>query len=217
MKNGGRCIAGKIVNSSGEIEGWIRPISKRITEELNVQERLYRDKTDPKLLDLIEVEVEIAKPHLHQQENWIISDQTRMIKKGVIPKNAIRNLLDKTETLWSTGSSSNLGVNDRVSPTELSVFKTSLYFIEVEELLIFKNYYYDKVDLRGQFIFENSVYKFKITDPDFRSSISTLAFGKYFIESAFLTVSLAESEYKGFFYKLIAGIIPMSGVIAANE
>jgi hypothetical protein len=70
-KLSGRCIAGREITPDG-YAGWVRPISARVSAEVSEEERRYENGSDPRVLDIIEVPVLAANPHLHQVENWVI-------------------------------------------------------------------------------------------------------------------------------------------------
>lgn len=60
-KLSGRCVAGKEL-SSERASTWIRPISRRPSEELSLNERKYEDGSDPQLLDIIDITLFTANP-----------------------------------------------------------------------------------------------------------------------------------------------------------
>jgi len=70
-KLSGRCIAGKEMVRN-KPRGWIRPVSAREHEEVSEYERQYEDGTDPRVLDIIDVELLEPRPRTYQQENWLL-------------------------------------------------------------------------------------------------------------------------------------------------
>jgi len=215
-KDHGKCVAGK------EIENfeWIRPISSRPLGEISMHEECLnenctqrndycRHNNPPKLLDVIEVGLSGNVAHDHQPENFVI-DNSRWIKTGILNMKYIDNLLDNEKgALWSLGSSSRYGENDRVPVAEISGCYDSLRFIAPDYFSIRVKQEYDTVKIRGIFEFEGEDYCIRITDPKVETEYRREGVGIYNFNSddIRLCISLAETEFDGYFYKLIAGII----------
>src|ERR1051325_10735512 len=80
-KLSGRCIAGReIVNK--QPGAWIRPVSAREHQEVSWEERHYEDGSDPSVLDVMAVPLVKARPHLFQQENWLLDPNFYWRKAG---------------------------------------------------------------------------------------------------------------------------------------
>src|ERR1700742_4747290 len=73
-KISGRCIAGKEIAGKG-FGGWIRPVSNRLTGELSEYDRHYENGVDPKLLDVIDIQMTQHAPHGFQTENHVIDER----------------------------------------------------------------------------------------------------------------------------------------------
>ena len=50
-------------------------MSDRENQEVSEYERQYRDGSDPKLLDVIDVPLLEHRPNDHQQENWLLDPE----------------------------------------------------------------------------------------------------------------------------------------------
>ena len=57
FKIGGSCIAGREITASGTFGSWIRPVGSSTTEEVSWSESLCSDNTQPKLLDIMDIQL----------------------------------------------------------------------------------------------------------------------------------------------------------------
>ena len=108
--------------------------------------------------------------------------------------------------------SSKNAINDFVPASEIQKFDCSLFLVEVDNLIVHiveETYPYFRKVIAGTFSYKGSTYKLKITDPVFESDFGARPVGDYEIEKTLLTISLGEN-FKDNFYKLIAGIIPIT-------
>jgi len=211
----GRCIAGKEVD--GDQPGsWIRPVSNRPLEELARSERCYWLGREPRLLDLIEINLEgpspVSKPF--QSENHRIAPRSRFRKRGRRKWKHLGPFLDSPSSLWRNGSSSYYGRNDRVSVSAASALRHSLYLIQPRKLVL------EVVDegsefnarrrrLRARFLYRSIEYRLSVTDPVTERAFRRRELGAYSVPDAYLCVSLGEPHTDGFCYKLVAGVIAM--------
>lgn len=132
-KLSGRCVAGKEF-IKGQPAVWIRPVSGRGNEEVSRNERQYRDGSDPRVLDIIEVPLLEARPRGHQQENWLLEPDRYWTKVGRATWSDLQHLVDPAAPLWLNGHSTNHGQNDRVPVVEAGGLRSSLRLIRVNGL-----------------------------------------------------------------------------------
>ena len=205
-KVGGACVAGKELLKSKEerpsIGNWIRPVSGRETEELSWEERRYADRTDPQVLDVIDIPLSSPQPNNHQKENWLIA-QERWSKVGKYNSKVLNNFLDPVSPLWLNGHRSFNGINDRVPSGSVSNLSDSLRLIRVDALILTTH---AQGSTQGEFVHYGTTYKLRVTDPNYhRRQLQQ----KNDLEKldCFLTISLGEVFRDGYCYKLIAAII----------
>lgn len=210
-RHSGRCIAGKEVLSNG-YGSWIRPVSARPSAEISEEERRFENGGDPRVLDIIEVPMISAAPFLHQTENHIIDAEYYWTKTGKLPWAELKHLLDKPASLWSSGDSTYLGLNDRVSVEQSSQMTNSLVLIEPETLNIcvqlegeaFGN---PRRRVRAHFTYQGLQYILIVTDPVAERAFLAKANGRYPLTTTYLCVSLGEAHTDGYCYKLVAAVI----------
>ncbi len=198
----GRCIAGKEVAADDKSGAWVRPVSARPTGELNSFERQYRDRGEPRVLDVIDVPVLAPQPEGYQRENWLLNESRFWTKVSRVTREGLDTLVDPVAPLWNNGFSSGTGRNDRIPLRLAEGLESSLRFIHVDwlELAVTKG------KLAGRFRFGQVEYWLSVTDPDFEHMYQSKPTGTYPLGACFLTVSLGEA-YQVYAYKLIAAII----------
>lgn len=209
-KMSGRCLAGKAFYN-GSYSRWIRPITDRPTHALETPEHRIITGEDSKLLDILAVQLLEPRANEHQQENWLMNVGVPLNKVGEFSLTEIHKLLDSPYSLWSVGSSSSSGLNDRVPYSEIADFENSLYLVQVENFKIerfFEAHPHNRVTSRGIFTYGGHDYRLKITDPLFELEYNKKPAGIYSINKAAVTLSLGE-VFNNHCYKLIAGIIPL--------
>ncbi|MFZ2448749.1 MAG: DNA helicase RecQ [Syntrophobacteraceae bacterium] len=208
-KFSGRCIAGKEVLPEG-IGGWIRPVGESATGELSLGDFLPLAGREPKLLDVMALEVgEEDRTHPYQPENhfaaggcWSFDD--------ALPRSRLPELLDEVEHLWINGYHSRNGINDRM-PAELVLreVSSSLLFVRVSGLCIIVG-----KDARGlkktwaEFSRRGVKYRLPVTDPVIEAECMARDFGRYCTDGPdpHITVSISE-PFEGFCYKLAAAVM----------
>lgn len=214
-KMSGRCIAGREFTQERGVGSWIRPVSEREHGEVSEYDRQYKDGSDPKVLDIIDVPIKEHQPDRCQSENWLIESDYYWNKTGEFPIHTIYSLTDRVEPLWIDGFSTNPGQNDKIPIESLSEVHSSLRLIHVEEMRIkvfapgeaFGN---SKRRVQGHFEHANQNYALWITDPRYEKEYLAKLDGDYRIGACYVTISLGE-QYRGAMYKLIAAVIEIDG------
>ena len=208
-KEGARCVAGKELLPDGSPGDWIRPISdQRESGALVEHERVYVNRQEPALLDIVKIRVDSAKPESYQQENWVLTRASQCENEGQITWADLTQFVDSPRELWINGDSSSSGNNNRISADNTTNMSNSLFFIKVDWVEITTGRSrYGKQKKRGAFqhgaLGRN--YTFDVTDPAFEDKYANRT-EKFTLGESFLTVSLA-GEHDGYAYKLIAGIM----------
>lgn len=201
-KEGGRCIAGVLLNSHSEQGNtmkpvWIRPVTTSHHGEIPAVEV-----GEIELLDIVEVEImEKEKSLPHQSENYFYTPGSMKLK-GQLSQAELHKFLDDEHQLifgnkWKA-----------VSKDSISSIGYSLSMITVPDFCAYEVSYpdaqYPKV--RGKFTYHGAEHDFPITDPDFLWDRKRNP-GKYDIpKPAYLTLSLG-TEFEGWYYKLIVAVI----------
>ena len=207
----GRCIAGREVGAIGYGD-WVRPVSARDSEEISEEERRYEDGKDPKVLDIIKIQMLEPKPNFYQTENHIIDDQYYWEKVGHAGwDNEIEALDEVSGPLWANVGSTWHGLNDKVPEAIANQFSSSLYLIRPDEIEVHVareggDFGPPKRKVRASFILNGIRYKFVVTDPIIERHYLAQPNGSYQIEEAIFCLSLS-GLFHGYAYKLVATMI----------
>lgn len=207
----GRCVAG-IEYAGRKFGPWIRPISERDTEEISEEERHYENGADPALLDIVAIAFKKHKPHLHQQENFLIDDSLYWTKTGMVTWSELQGAVeDPAGPLWLNGFSSSNGQNDRVPEGSLGTLNRSLYLVRPENLVLAVKPELtiqgsSRRKVRASFSLSGFDYKLSVTDPVIQQKLLAGKDGDTKVKDALLCVSLG-GAYFGSGYKLVAGIV----------
>lgn len=209
-KLNGRCIAGREL-VSGSPGAWIRPVSRRSSEEVLKFERQYPDGSDPNLLDVVEVPMSEHLPKDHQQENWLIAPKGRWKKVGNIFWDDLEPFSESGGTLWQNGHQTRNGVNNRIPDSLAEGETSSLKLIHVDEVCLdvfapSEDFGDPTKRVQAKFHFCGFYYSLSVTDPDIEEIYRRREEGYYKLSECYLTISLAE-PYHGYCYKLVAAII----------
>ncbi|MGH3771235.1 MAG: dual OB domain-containing protein [Pseudonocardiaceae bacterium] len=209
-KLGGRCIAGREL-LAGSLGKWIRPVGDRDDEEVSESEQKYEDRTDSRVLDVIDISFIGPKATSHQSENWLLDSRARWRKAGEWRPDDLHFLADAPGPLWINGHHTYNGQNDRVPVAEIDKAGGSLKLIAVAnglQLNIYStNFDKPKRKVQAEFPFGGMNYRLSVTDPLVENWSLSQVDGVYALNSSYLTVSLTEPWKDGYCYKLIAAII----------
>ncbi len=210
-KESGRCIAGK--EPTGGV--WVRPVSDRMKQEVSEEERQYRDGSDPRVLDIIDIPLKYHHPTSYQSENWLLDPDQYWILSGRARWSDLDALTDHPERLWVNESSTSAGLNDRVLHSDADRLTSSLFLISPEGVVLrvfapgvdFGN---PKRRVQIDFWYRGVNYRLWLTDPLVEQKYLAGKDGKYPFGDCFATVSLGEPHKDGYCYKLVAALIATS-------
>jgi hypothetical protein len=193
------------------VGGWIRPVSDREREEVSAYERQYRDGSDPRVLDVIDVPLIEPRRRLHQRENWLLDPNRYWVKIGEFPRSDVNSLVEVGD-LWLNGHNTYNGLNDYVPVEAVDETSGSLKLIALKDcrLRVYSpGSAFGNPERRVQAIFayRGTDYCLWVTDPVVESEYLARDDGVYTIGRSVLTVSLAEPHDDGRCYKVVAAVI----------
>lgn len=222
-KHGGICIAGIKTDGSG----WLRPVSNKKDGTLYPEHYTLEDGSEPELFDIIRIPCTKPEPKCHQPENWLIQPNKfwkfigncTLFQAQQLLNPEIKNNSFSPELLGNTES--------KIDYEELtkSAFQSSLALIKPRELQWQITSYQGQKKCRAIFTLGENLYDLPITDPIWKSLLSSLKEGTYECEEVIekldlqnfesdkfrLTISLGE-PFEGYCYKLVAAIINVADV-----
>lgn len=184
-------------------------MSAREHEEVSAYERQYRDKSDPCVLDIIDVPLLEPRPKGYQQENWLLDPDRYWVKIGRAAWTALQPLAGPAGPLWINGYSTYNGLNDKIPLSHADDLDNSLRLIRVDHLTlsVFESGLgKPKRRVQGRFRHEGKDYWLWVTVPQYEQAYLARPDDDYEIGESFLTVSLGE-PFNGACYKLTAAII----------
>ncbi|MFZ5450593.1 MAG: dual OB domain-containing protein [Thermodesulfobacteriota bacterium] len=209
-KMGGRCIAGLRLDG----KGWIRPVGPSSSRELSSKQYRLNDYSEPKLLDVLEVDLSRPVPEPHQPENFLISKK----RWRLVERPASARCLKLLESYLVSGPGLFGNPLDRVAH---DIFKetavaSSLALVQPKKLRWIIDDYAGKRRSRAFFELGKIHYNLAITDPWWKARMLDLPYGMHPLtepglkgdERILLTLSLGD-PFEGFCYKLVAAIIIM--------
>lgn len=205
-KLSGRCVAGIEILDDDEMAGWIRPVSARPTHEVSELEREYRDGSDPKVLDIIDIPLLSHRPDGFQTENWLLDTDNYWVRRGGADWAFLEPLLTEARPLWLNGFSSSNGENDRVPDENTATFRDSLRLIRVRGATLRVMDGFRRREVRAGFTHAGGTYWLKVTDPVIERMAKQKENGDYRLGESAFTVSLGET-FQGYAYKLVAAIM----------
>ena len=210
----GRCVAG-VELAGSPVSGWIRPVSDREHQEVSEYERQYRDGSDPRLLDIIDVPLREHRPKDYQQENWLLDPKLYWEKAGVFKWEHLTTLAEAESTLWRNGCHTYNGINDQIPIDQAAEETSSLKLVHVDRLRLrvfapgaaFGN---SKRRVQACFLFAGNDYALWVTDPRIELTYLAQEDGYYQLGECYLTISLGE-PFNEHCHKLVAAIIERPG------
>lgn len=207
----GRCIAGRELTADNTPGPWIRPVSNREHQEVSEYERQYRDGSDPKLLDIVDVPLLRQCPEEYQRENWLLDPKFYWQRVAMLPWQRLRPFSEAKGSLWRNGFHSYSGSNDRIPLQDAAAETSSLKLIRVAavRLRVFapgEAFGNSKRRVQAAFRFDGVPYALWITDPVIERRYLALDDGHYDFPESYLTVSLGE-PFGDYCYKLIAAVM----------
>lgn len=210
-KPGGRCIAGIDLQSDGSVR-WMRPISARQGAAVAPVERHYFGGVEPRVMDVMCIQLLKPVPKLHQHENWLIDSTQIWLHRGRMSWDDMRRWASHYDDLWlTTDSSSKHGLHNRVGIDNLARITDSLRLIRVTDLhlsLLPANAGSEKQSrVLATFSYKGTTYRLWVTDPEVESLLRSPGVHPRVWPESYLTVSLGEQAPDGYFYKLVAAVI----------
>lgn len=219
-KLSGRCVAGREVLSTGS-SPWIRPVSARPTEEVSEDERQYKDGSDPRVLDIIDIVMIQHQPHACQTENWLLDPDYYWMRVRQVGWAELQRYVENPETLWTNSRSTYHGANDEIPQADADALPNSLVLIRVPslELSVFAPgaaFGNPKRRVLADFQHRGFRYALWVTDPTIERDYKMQPDGTYMIGECCLCVSLGEPLQKqsgeSYRYKLVAAVIEREGI-----
>lgn len=208
----GRCVAG--IRMDGH--GWIRPVGTNPDGTLFSSDYMLAGQREPALLDVIEVEIEQAKPKPYQPENWLLSDKRWRLVDELDTSTAaefLQGYLDDGPELFG-----NRGDRILIEGLKESPLSQSLTVIEPTSAQweITRSYRGNR-QTRIQFKLQRAYYDISVTDPHWEQRLLPLEEGIYTCDQVgitdsdrlFLTISLGE-PFGDSCYKLAAAVLLLS-------
>lgn len=214
-KLSGRCVAGIEIDGNGNRIRWIRPVSNPVGGELSYNQYRYRDGTELRVLDIVDVSLLRPCPHRYQRENWLIDDDGNCKKVGRISWYDLHHLVDPPEPLWIDGYHSRNCANDKIPLFYADTLSSSLRLLYLDRLSLctvtqIQPDGSSRRRLQGRFSYGSRDYRLWITDPIVERRYLGQLDGCLELRKCFVTLSLSE-PFEGHCYKLIAAIIPAEG------
>ncbi len=207
----GRCAAGKEFRD-GECGEWIRPVSKRPSEEISWSERRYESGQDPQVLDIISIPMLEPRPDSFQVENHLIDDEYYWEKVDRANWQDVVAVVDAVPgPLWINGFSTWEGQNDKVPEAQAETLTASLLLIRPDNVRIHVGreggvFAPARRKVRASFDFNGQSYLFAVTHPAIERRYLSRQDGDFAIDEAILCVSLSKI-WNGYGFKLIAAVI----------
>jgi hypothetical protein len=213
-KHGGRCVAGIRIEDCS----WIRLRGAASDGSLQPAEYMLDDGTEPRLLDLIEVEAHYALPSDAHPEDWQIAP----VRWTLLQRPAKTDILRRAIAAAENATTILRGYRDRIAAEEIRTkpMKSSLELVCPAELHWWVREESGKRRYRALFRRHHVTYDFSVTDPRWLERLNLLPAGIYphaYLAGegakTWLTISLSEA-FHGWHYKLVASVVPLPGAEA---
>jgi hypothetical protein len=207
----GRCVAGREVTPAG-FGAWVRAVSARPTHEVSLKERRYHNGRDPRVLDVISIQMCRPQPHQYQQENHVIDATRRWRKQGTLTWPDLHAAVEQPAgPLWLNGHSSHHGHNDRLPEACAAQLSRSLYLVRPESLRLVVAAEKGELGLprrrvRAHFSLGGHAYCLAVTDPWIEFECLATDRHETPVAEALLCISLSQ-PYHGYAYKLAATVL----------
>ncbi len=204
---GGMCIAGREI-ANGQMERWLRPVDVYNDDAIRPSFVNYERADELQLLDVVELDLGDHVPCDHQQENWSIRRNRRIRRIRALKRGELKTICDGGKDLWRNGSSSSIGLNNRVRYAFSKQYRDSLRLVHVDrlELNVYRDELRDENRLTGTFDYQGVIYTMQVKDVEFENECAKRDLRTYVATDRYLTISLA-GEFNDYCYKLIAGIM----------
>jgi hypothetical protein len=206
-KHGGRCVAGVCLDDGT----WIRLRGAATDGSLQPLEYSLDDCSEPRLLDVIEVELHYALPSDAHPEDWQIAP----VRWRLLQRPATASQLQKIAAAADIAPTILRDYCDRMPVEEIQTkpLQSSLVLVCPSEIHWWIREERGKRKFRALFRRHNVTYDLAVTDPRWLERLNLMPAGIYphatFAEpdcDTWLTVSLSEA-FHGWHYKLVAGVI----------
>jgi len=206
-KHNGRCVAGVCLDDGT----WIRLRGEAADGSLNASESVLDDGNEPRLLDVIEVDLHYPLPSDAHPEDWQIAPVCWRLIQRPATAAQIQKIIaaaDKATTILR-------GYRDRMTTGEIHAkpLHSSLVLIYPSEINWWIREQGGKRKNRALFRRHHVTYDLAVTDPRWLERLNLMPVGIYphatFVDEAsetWLTMSLSEAFY-GWHYKLVAAVL----------
>jgi len=206
-KYGERCIAGievilaangnyRVVRDNGQPK-WIRPVSN--AEHGEISAKLVKD---IQLFDVVEMEMSAECPRGYQSENVLLDDDhIKSVDKINLSKETVEKFLSTgLDVIFiNRGKAVPADKIGKVTASLILIKPNNVKFTPVANAI-------GEEKLRAQFQFNGINYDLPITDVDFLKKLGNKLNALAMYPNFYFTISLGV-EFKGWYYKLVAGII----------
>jgi hypothetical protein len=187
----------------GQDHGSVRSVIGRTRRFPNTK------RSDPRLLDIIDIPLLEARPKGYQRENWLLDPGEYWVKTGQISWERLAVFADRAGELWINGHSTYHGLHDHIPLDQAGAVPGSLRLVRVEtmQLRVFTpGEAFGNSKLQARFTFAGTAYALWVTDPAVERAYLAGEDGSYRLGESYLTISLGE-PFNGNCHKLVAAVI----------